>query len=744
MAGASHPVHDLLARLDGLLARAVESMPPAPGGDPGAPPSPGSGMYVPLAEVEALLNRGRRVAPRLPLNGAPSSGLWARFRGGTPGGTSARPPGPAPELAAADFTADSEALALLAGAFGLSAFEVGAIVVALASEIDVKYARIYGYLQDDLSRRRPTVDLVLGLLAAGGDDRVAQRASFDPDAPLLRHGLLSLIPDPHDVAPPLLDHYLKLDDRIVDHILGHAAIEPRLRSAVRLVEPRVVWSDLPLDEATKARLATIAAARAEGGGPPSLVIQLHGPDGSGKRAVAEALCHRAESWLVAVDLAELLRGDLAPDVAVTLAFREAVLLQTPLYLDGLDALRADDDRARTARRALVAQLEAISGLTFLAGRVAWAPPGALHGKPVVSVGVSLPGPAARDALWRRELGGDAAAGMAIHDLAGQFRFGAVQIRDAVATARNRALWRAPEAPRIAMEDLFAAGRLHSHHQLGTVATQIEPVYGWDDIVLPADQRRQLREICHAVRYRATVYTDWGFETKLARGKGVNALFAGPSGTGKTMAAEIIARDLGLDLFKIDLSSVVSKYIGETEKNLEGIFREAHASNAILFFDEADALFGKRSEVKDAHDRYANIEIAYLLQRMEDYDGVVIMATNLKKNLDEAFVRRIQYIVDFPFPEAPDREIIWTSIWPAAMPRDADLDLAFAARQFRLTGGNIKNIAVAAAFLGAAEGSGVRMAHLIHATRREYQKMGKLCTEAEFGPYMHVVCSMEEA
>jgi SpoVK/Ycf46/Vps4 family AAA+-type ATPase len=271
-----------------------------------------------------------------------------------------------------------------------------------------------------------------------------------------------------------------------------------------------------------------------------------------------------------------------------------------------------------------------------------------------------------------------------------------------------------------------------------LAHHIQPVYTWDDIILPPDPLVQLREICYAVQYRPTVYTQWGFEQKLSRGKGTNAIFTGPSGTGKTMAAEIIANELGLDLYKIDLSAVVSKYIGDTEKNLERIFHEAQTSNAILFFDEADALFGKRSEVKDAHDRYANIEIAYLLQRIEEYDGIVILATNMKKNMDEAFVRRMQFTLEFPFPEEADRLRIWSKIWPTETPRGDDLDLAFMARQFKLTGGNIKNIALAAAFLAAADSSRVKMAHLIQATKREYQKMGKLCTQAEFGLYFHLV------
>jgi SpoVK/Ycf46/Vps4 family AAA+-type ATPase len=235
-----------------------------------------------------------------------------------------------------------------------------------------------------------------------------------------------------------------------------------------------------------------------------------------------------------------------------------------------------------------------------------------------------------------------------------------------------------------------------------------------------------------------VYGDWGFDRKLSTGKGLNVLFAGPSGTGKTMAAEIIASELGLDLYKIDLAAIVSKYIGETEKNLDRIFREGQTSNAILFFDEADALFGKRSEVRDSHDRYANIEMAYLLQKMDEYEGAVILATNLRKNMDEAFARRMHFAVEFPIPEEADRYRIWQNIFPREAPLATENDLSFLARQFKITGGNIKNIALSAAFLAAQDGRCITMENIIWATKREYQKMGKLCTENDFAHYFELV------
>jgi SpoVK/Ycf46/Vps4 family AAA+-type ATPase len=285
---------------------------------------------------------------------------------------------------------------------------------------------------------------------------------------------------------------------------------------------------------------------------------------------------------------------------------------------------------------------------------------------------------------------------------------------------------------LSADDLFAAARAQCGHELEALAMRVTPRQRWSDLVLPDDALRQLREICDRVACRETVLERWGFARRLTYGAGVNALFSGPSGTGKTMAAEVMAGELGVDLFRVDLAGVVSKYIGETEKNLDRVFSAAVDANGIVFFDEADALFGKRSEVRDSHDRYANIEISYLLQKMEQFDGIAILATNLRGNLDDAFVRRLAFAVHFPFPEVDLRERIWRGIWPSAAPVDPELDVAFLARQFPLSGGHIKNIAVAAAFLAAKRGSRVEMRDVVHATRREYQKLGKTLSAAELG------------
>ncbi|MHB1890550.1 MAG: ATP-binding protein, partial [Acidimicrobiales bacterium] len=274
--------------------------------------------------------------------------------------------------------------------------------------------------------------------------------------------------------------------------------------------------------------------------------------------------------------------------------------------------------------------------------------------------------------------------------------------------------------------------------LERLARRIVPAVGWDDLVLPSQVLRQLHELASRAEHRHAVIGGWGMRRGGGRGRGVVALFAGESGTGKTMSAEVIARELGIDLYTVNLATVVDKYVGETEKNLERIFTEADGINGVLLFDEADALFGKRSEVSDAHDRYANIEVAYLLQRIESFDGLAVLATNLRSNVDEAFTRRLDAVIDFPVPEEPERLALWDACLGTRLPRAGDIDLAFMARSFKLAGGAIRNIALTAAYFAADRGDAVNMVDLVVATQREYRTLGRVCLEAEFGPYHKLV------
>lgn len=617
----------------------------------------------------------------------------------------------------------------LAQRFGLTPLEVDILLLGLAPELDLRYERLYAYLHDDMNKKRPSVELALNLLCPTLPDKLSARAHFNPQAPLLAQALIQLFDDPTQPAPPLLGKLYKVEERVVSYLLGHDALEAQLQPYATLQLPQKNLPEFvaaPPLQHTLPQLAQQLAAD-----PKPLICYLHGGVGVGKHTVAALLCQAAnDKPLLTVDLALLPPGPAVLEPLLRLVYREATLQNAAVYWAHFEKLLADDQTA--ALRVFLAAAERWPGLTFLASQLAWQPTQVLTGNRFVSLTLPIPSANERAQIWARAMQQKALppAGFDLPALANKFHFSGGQIHAALATAHNLAYARAPLAPQVTPADLSLACRLQSNRKLHELARKITPQAGWGDLVLPPAQLEQLQEVRAAVKQRAHVYEAWGFAHKLVRGQGLNILFAGPSGTGKTLAAEIIAGELGLDLYQIDLSTLVSKYIGETEKNLARIFAEAETSNAILFFDEADALFGKRTEVRDAHDRYANIETSYLLQQMEAYRGVVILATNLRKNMDEAFVRRLHYSVEFPWPGAGERQRIWERIWPTATPCSADLDWAALARNIDVAGGNIRNIALAAAFLAAEDGGVVALPHILRATRREYQKMGKVLTGKE--------------
>lgn len=618
--------------------------------------------------------------------------------------------------------------------FHLTPFEEQCLIICLAPELDCKYEKLYAYLQDDVARKKPSVDLVLNLLCHTMQEKLKARLSFDLQSPMLRYRILQIMDSLPDGLTPLISRFLKLDDRIVNFLLGFAQVDARIESLVEVVSPQREWDEVMIPEDTRNRMQRFT--RAYFGDNKQLIRQnvifyFHGPYGSGKRLLAEAVCCDIGLPLIIFDVEKMLCGQIPFEEAIGLLCREAVLQKATLCLENFDSLLTDNEKHRFFTKSFLKGATTYAGLTvFLLGSRYWRPQGLLKECIFIDLELPIPDDKARKRFWDNSFSGHfkLAGDVDLDILASKFRFTPGQIQDALIAAQNLACWRSTEDNKISSKDLYTACRAQSNQKLRTLARKIESGYTWDDIVLPSDQLAQLREICNQVTYRHIVYGEWGFDRKLSLGKGLNVLFSGPSGTGKTMAAGIIAQELCFDLYKIDLSQVVSKYIGETEKNLDKIFTEAQTSNAILFFDEADALFGKRSEVKDAHDRYANIEIGYLLQKMEEYDGIAILATNLQQNMDEAFVRRIQVIVEFPFPDEEHRRCIWKVIFPREAPLGDDIDFSILAREIKLPGGNIKNIALAAAFFAAEDSDVIRMPYLLQAARREYQKLGRIWNE----------------
>ncbi len=579
--------------------------------------------------------------------------------------------------------------------FSLSAFDEDCLLLAVAPRLDPAFSALYSYCHDRIRLASATPHLALSLFASAEPDARQQAwLRLSPQAPLRRYALIG-----QDESQPSLLAPIETDERIVRFLLGENYIEPRISGGL---SPLVSGA---CPEKHRSAAENIAAHLQSTVGPAAVI---YGPRKSGRRAVVQTVASRLGLGVVELKSRALPDQPDARRTYMALLSREALLGEFALAVDLSSDARGGGEQGERASRDLAEELlRGFGGCLFILAeeRLQLAAKVPQFGLPALDA-------ADRLLLWRQALGpSEASAGIEEERVAEHFHLGPAEIANIAAEsgdAGGRGLWA------ICRE---AAGRA-----LDDLAERIEPRFGWDDIVLPAALLQDLKAIVAQVRFRTEVYGRGGFGKKIVRGRGITALFAGPSGVGKTMAAEVIARELELDLCRVDLSGVVSKYIGETERNLKRVFDAAEAGGAVLFFDEADALFGKRSEVKDSHDRYANIEVGYLLQRMEAYSGTAILATNLKGHMDSAFLRRLRYVVDIPFPDAQMRRTIWEKAFPKET-AVRGLDYGALAR-LEISGGNIVVVAINAAFLAAAERAPVGMSHIAQAARAEFRKLDK--------------------
>lgn len=616
------------------------------------------------------------------------------------------------------------AIEMLVHLCNLPPFARNVLLLCLAPELDPSFERLYAYVQDDATRKYATPHLALALFGGEGETWLSAKESLMPHGLLRRLCLVTLEPSPLPAAGSGACP-LRLEERLTAYLLGTNRRDERIAALLRPLPPALLAPH-------HGELLDRLHKRIETGGRqgPWPAMNLIGPPDVGKRALAHALCARLGLQLYELNSVALPQGDPERHAVRRLLEREAVLSQFALYMD---TSQSDETTPAHSSFSLSEEIERLSVFLIIGSRER-----VQTDRKMLTVQVAKPDTATQRALWQQALAGvPHILDGEIEDLVQQFAFGPTAIVRTITAAQDLACLRlADDGAHITAGDLWQACREQVGWRLDELAQRIIPCHTWEDIILPDDVYHQLQEIAAQVANRPQVYEAWGFGAKLNRGRGISALFAGPSGTGKTLAAEILANHLNLDLYRIDLSGVVSKYIGETEKNLRKVFDTAEQSGAILFFDEADALFGKRSEVKDSHDRYANIEINYLLQRMEEYRGLAILATNRKSHLDQAFMRRLRFLVDFPFPDAAYRARIWQQVFPAQAAVD-ELDYGWLAR-LEISGGNIKNIALNAAFLAIQSGGAIRMAHVLQAARREYAKIDKLLLESEFGPYYTMV------
>jgi hypothetical protein len=605
-------------------------------------------------------------------------------------------------------------LLVLGRRFGLLPFEQEVLLLCAAMELDTRVAGLCALAQDNANRPYPTFALALALF----EDRSWEVLS--PERPLRFWRMIEIN---QAGAQPLTTSPLRADERMANYIKGLNYLDDRLSPLLIPFDVAgIAERTLPASQQAAVSAICYQLERAAG---PGQVVQLVGPNRVSKQLVAVHTAAALKREVVRLPAESFPSRADELDTLARLWERESVLLPIALYLDAHEEL-VHLPTAEGQSPSLHRFLARCSGLVFLDTQEVR--PGL--GRYSLAFDVDKPTPAEQQAAWAAALGPE--AGESPGHLAGQFNLNlpTIELIAQMAQPEEEGADAADVAQRA-----WSASLVKTRPHLDVLAQRLEPIATWDDIVLPDAERTLLEQISSQVRQRSRVYDDWGFRQKMNRGLGISTLFAGQSGTGKTMAAEVIANQLALNLYRIDLSAVVSKYIGETEKNLRRLFDAAEDGGAILFFDEADALFGKRSEVKDSHDRYANIEINYLLQRMEAYRGLAILATNMKGLLDRAFLRRLRFIVDFPFPGPQQRREIWQKVFPPQTPLEmADekekLDFERLSR-FNLTGGNIHAIALNAAFLAAAQGFPVTMSLVLQAAREEYRKLGKPVNEADF-------------
>jgi len=605
------------------------------------------------------------------------------------------------------------ALDTLTTIFGLSSFERKVLLMCAGMELDSNFAAPVGSTQGDSTGFLPSFSLAI---AAFPD---AHWSALSPNAPLRYWRLIEVNTNQIITKSPL-----RIDERVLHYLTGIHHLDERLVGVVELFfdKSELVPSHKELVNCIVQEYSSIS------GNSIIPVIQLSGSEVIEKLSLAVNVSTQLELNLYTLsgyaipnsikEITELLR----------LWNRESALGACALFLDCDEIDTTDLFRLQS----ITSFCEKIRGVIFISSRQ-WNPK---LRRPRIIFDVHKPTTTEQVMLWNKSLNGQAGnLDCWLEKLVSQFNLSAhiIRIASAEALEQYSKNENKEEEPSEKLEDiLWSMCCAHTRPRLDDLAQRIPSLATWDDLILPEMQRTTLREIAKHVRQQSKVYGEWGFAAKSSRGLGISALFTGESGTGKTVASEVIANELHLDLYRIDLSQVVNKYIGETEKNLKRIFDAAEEGGAILLFDEADALFGKRSEVKDSHDRYANIEVSYLLQRMEDYRGLAILTTNMKSALDKAFLRRIRFVVQFPFPDAIHRAEMWRRIFPDDTPTE-NLEVKKLAR-LNITGGNIRNIALNAAFIAADRGESVRMSHISRAARSEYAKLEKPMSNVETGAW----------
>ena len=612
--------------------------------------------------------------------------------------------------------------------FGADEFARHCVLLSFAAELDRDLSRAVAYLQSDYTQTIPTLEFCLATYTL----------DFQEQQELLMHikrdtTFYEVFFEEFEMGrPACFSQRMKLKNRVVQLAFNWNSTASQLQG--------IVHTYSPTDESLAPLMAqkeVLERMLAFDTGNRRLLIAFSGPSGSGKKLHMRHFCKHREKELVVVDLARISQSTNEFEETMQQIFTEAAIRQAYVAFDHTTALMepsGEEGQLFELLKKWMERLWKVTRILFLSGEEKWHPKGEKdYGFLPISLGVLSVGE--RFSIWQNYFAIlPVSEDVSAQQLAGKFPFTGGIIRSSIMAAMEQMQWQ--HKAQIDSSMLHEACNDQIVLNINQKATRIQSGYQWEDLVLPTRQKTLLQDACNQILFEYKVYKSWNFGGKVAYGRGVSMLFTGPPGTGKTMAAQVMANALQMELFKVDLSGVMSKYVGETEKNLGAIFDEMKKSKNILFFDEADALFGKRSEVKDSHDKYANAQTAYLLQKMEEYDGIIILATNYMQNFDEAFKRRLKFVVDFPFPDVAQRLTLWQKVFPKQTPLGMDVDFEYLAQRFSLSGSNIKNVAVSAAFLAAShqEDTPISMLHLLTAIQREYEKLGKTLTAGELGEY----------
>lgn len=612
--------------------------------------------------------------------------------------------------------------------FDLSEFEITSIIMALALELNKKYQKIYGYLQDNINLKNPTFDLVCKFLEFELEDVLEVRKSFS------NHSLFSkmiLKDNQIDKEDIFLSTQILIDEKIINFIICGKEIDSSINHYIEYVDynnlnEKLFWN-INIQQSIVEFLNNTLDYQKK-------IIYLYGKKGSGKKFHAKKFCQMLNKSLILLDIKKVIESKEDLKQILNKFLREVILYKNIPAFKNFEILFKHENIDKL--NIFFKEIDVLKGIVFILSKEKLKDTSISKNFAINKISVPDLNIEDKINVWRYFAALYKVKECDWIELVNKYDFSIGEIKNVIKIVKDYYCWDSNNKDLKGIICKVAQNQIT--HSLNKNATKINPIYTFEDIVLPDIQRKQLEEICNQVKNRYIVFSKWNFEKKLSYGKGLSILFSGLPGTGKTMSAHVLANELKLELYKIDLSQIVSKYIGETEKSLHSIFEEAKKSKVILFFDEADSIFGKRSEVKEANDRYANIETSYLLQKIEEYDGITILATNFLKNIDSAFMRRINFVVDFPFPYPKNRKILWEKAFTKETPMDDDIDFEFLSEKFELSGANIKNIALSSAFLAAQENSNVTMKQILISTKKEMEKLGKLFVNMDLEEYKHLL------